>query len=70
MSRKDLPEVRPLSTEELDQIRGGENEAVVLRAMGWKSYTNDCLNGDGSSGTSTVWVKGNIIVPVNGGRCT
>jgi len=56
----------PLSTEELQQVDGGF-EATLLRAMGWKSYTNDCLNADGSSGTTTVWVKGDIIA--GSGKC-
>lgn len=57
---------QPLSMEELEQIQGGF-EATLLRAMGWKSITSNCLNGDGSSGRSTVWVKGDIVVGT--GKC-
>jgi hypothetical protein len=59
-------EFSPLSAEEMQRVDGGY-QATLLRAMGWTSYTNDCLNADGSSGTSTVWVKGNIIA--GSGKC-
>ncbi|MCC6491626.1 MAG: hypothetical protein IT424_01245 [Pirellulales bacterium] len=63
----DLALASPVSTEELQQVQGGF-QATLLRAMGWTAYTSDCLNGDGSSGTSTVWVKGDIIVAATGGK--
>ena len=54
----DLPEVRPLLTKELDQVRGGNWQGTLLTAMGWKSYTNPTLRSDGSSDSTTIWVKG------------
>jgi hypothetical protein len=55
-----------MSTEEMEQTVGGY-QATLLRAMGWKSYTHDCLNADGSSGTVTAWVKDGIVA--GSGKC-
>jgi hypothetical protein len=52
----DLPEIRPLSTKELDQIRGGNWQATLLNAMGWKSTEQTYMNTDGSTYTKTVWI--------------
>ncbi len=54
----DLPEVRTLAAEEMQQIEGGYARgevAAVLLAMGWTPYTHTHWDKNGMSSTRTSW---------------